>query len=274
MYHLAHPDTPQVEEASADVLEIIRNLNVDQFGRSLRNPKAIRAGIPSWHPRNDGEEEEEDDEEETEEEDEENEEDEEETSGKKGKSKGKKKEEDDDEDTSLPASEVARLRRIEREHKEAQRKAADEKKRADRKKAQEEGRWQDLINDAEKAKADAEKERDEAKAELVNYKFQVKVTGAASGLGFADPSDAHKFLADDFDRESDETEIQRALKKVLDKKPYLRGKNKASGNGGGGSNGKSGGTWTADDIRNMTSDEINANWNKPGFQEALAAVGQ
>jgi hypothetical protein len=182
----------------------------------------------------------------------------------------RRKEKEDDDKETLSRAEVERLKRIEKEHRETKEKAEREKKDAERKKAQEEGRWQELVSEAEKKADEAARERDEAKNELVTYKFERRVQDVASNLGFQDASDAYKFLPGDFEKDSDEKAIERALKKVLENKPYLRNEKKASGNGSSG-NGKNGsaGSWTTSEIKGMTATQINENWGKPGFQEAV-----
>lgn len=192
---------------------------------------------------------------------------EEERKQKEEEERKKKEEEENNDETSVNRNELARLRRIAKEADEAKKKADEEKAAADRKKKQEEGRWQELVNEAEKGKTEAEKERDAAKAELVDYKFQVAVNRVADRLNFKDPSDAHKFL-DNVDKDADEKTLEHELGKVLKAKPYLQGDRKSTGGRGGGKNG--GGSWNLDEIRSMSTDQINENWDKPGFQEAIA----
>lgn len=192
------------------------------------------------------------------------------------KNKGGKKDDDDDDDDDaevrVSKSELARLKRVAKEAAETKKRADEEKKRNERKKKQDEGKWQELVSEAEEKAKTAEQERDEARADLVKYKFNTRVTQVAETLAFKDPSDAHKYLPDNFDLESEEDDIERALKKVLAKKDYLAGARKSTG-GGNGSRRNGGKTFTVDEIKNMSTDEINANWDKPGFQEALAQSG-
>src|SRR5204863_2264425 len=113
-----------------------------------------------------------------------------------------------------------------------EKKRRDEKKKASRKKAQEEGRWQDLISDAEKERDDAFKERDEARDELVSFKKKVLVTEAAQSVGFKDPTDAFHYLPDDFEDYEEKDLLERALKRILRDKDYLKDNRRATGVGG------------------------------------------
>lgn len=190
--------------------------------------------------------------------------------------KGGKDDKDDDEDedeVKLSRAEHQRLKRKAKEADEAKKAADEEKAKAERKKKQEEGRWQELI-DEEKLQTKTEKERaDKAEAELIDYKFEVAVGRVANRLNFKDPTDAYLYLGREFDKESDETQIERALKKVLDGKPYLKGDRKGTGGNGNGTGSGSGG-FSMDQIKSMTPDQINENWSKPGFQDALKQAGR
>lgn len=180
--------------------------------------------------------------------------------------------EEDDDTVRLSKNEVARLRRLAKEKETADKKAKTDKETADRKRKQDEGRYEELLGDEREKTVTAEKERDEAKEELADYKFQVSVNKVASRLGFKDPSDAYLFLDKKDLLDAEEGVIESALGKVLKKKDYLKSDRRATGGAG---NGRTNGTTTFsfEDIKRMSTDEINANWDKPGFQEALKATG-
>lgn len=117
-------------------------------------------------------------------------------------------------------------------------------------------------------KVDAEKIRDEAKAEakaeLLKGRALDKVEAKAAKL-FADPEDAVALLAsqvDDFidDGEIDLDAINEAIEKLLKKKPHLaaQGGKKFGGGADGGARNGSGkpGQLTENDLKNMSPQEI------------------
>lgn len=182
------------------------------------------------------------------------------------------KDKDDDDSVRLSKNEVARLRRIAKEKEAADKKAKSDKDSADRKRKQEEGRYEELLSDEREKTVTAEKERDTAKEELADFKFQVGVNKVAGRLGFKDPSDAYLFLDKKELLDADEDVIESALKKVLKNKDYLKSDRRATGGAGNGrTNGSS--SFSFEDIKKMSVDEINANWDKPGFQEAMKQTG-
>lgn len=105
---------------------------------------------------------------------------------------------------------------------EMRRKASEAEKRAaaaerklaaqERSKAEEEGRWKELAEAAER-------ERDDLKASLERQEREQIAVSAAARLRFRDPADAQRFLsAEDL---ADEASADRALKKLAKDKPYL-----------------------------------------------------
>lgn len=184
----------------------------------------------------------------------------EEDSSKEGKDDSEKegKDGDDDDTVSVSKNEIHRLRRKAREADEKEKKAKRDQDESDKKKKREEGRYQELL-DEEKTKTVQETERaDKAENELKSYRFQVAVNKVATRVGFRDPSDAHLFLSQEME-DADEKDLERALKKVLEGKTYLKAERSASGTAG---NGNGGGTGlTMDDVRRMTPDQVNARWD-------------
>lgn len=261
------PKNPYIGLSTKALQEMASELNA-------RDERSVFAGIPKWHPRN----------EETPEEKAAREAKEaEEAAARKKKDEEEeeaRKKAEEGEQESLPRSEVQRLRRIAKEHDEAEKKRKEADEKAKREKAREEGRFQDLINDAEKAKDEATAEKDKAVADLASFKFDTKVARIASQVGFLDSDDAlSQADVKDLDKDADDKLIERTLVAILKKKPYLKNPRASSGNGGGGDNGtgldEKGNkvAWTLDEIKAMSSSEINANWNKPGFQDSLKKSG-
>lgn len=173
----------------------------------------------------------------------------------------------DDDSVNIPKSELQRLRRIAKESEENKKKAEKVKRDAELKKKQEEGRFDELLQEEKEATKKAEKERDEARQELVSFKREVTVTRVASRLGFRDPSDAMHYIAgEDAD---DEKVAERSLLKLLRDKPYLKSDKVATG---AHLNGSSPGTLTVADVKRMSQEEINARWDE--VQQVLQASGQ
>lgn len=240
----------------------------------------IRGGSPE------GDEEEDDDKSE-EDEDESDDEDDDDAEAKKKSSSKKRRtkkedededEEDEDDDTvTMSKNEAARLRRIAKEKEAADKKAKKDKEDADRKRKEEAGEFEELLKEERDKTAAETKRADDAEEELKTFKFQVNVGKVAKDIGFKDPTDAFLYLDKEQHLESDERTLERALKKVLDKKDYLKAPRTAtggSGSGGSGSGNGSGPHFSFEEIRNMTTDQINEHWNEPGFQEALKNAGR
>jgi hypothetical protein len=82
---------------------------------------------------------------------------------------------------------------------------------------------------AEKAKAltpDAQKQIDEAKAELLKYKLSAEVAKEGAALGLLDPDVAMTLLGEDATKANDKGEfagLKAALEKLKESKPYLFG---------------------------------------------------
>lgn len=234
--------------------------------------KAVRSQIPWWHPRNDGEEgsggsgeggsgaaegtgsgsgtgeEGSSGAEGTN------------GSGSSGSGEGEGKGGKDDDTVVMSKDEAARLRRLAREADETKKKAKQDKEAAERKKKQEEGRFQELVDEERAKTVEAETRAERAEKELVKFKFQIKVNEIASNLGFEDPSDAHLYLSDD-DLEATDKVLEGQLTKVLRQKPHLKSKRKATGGNGGGGTGPAGGL-TIEDIKLMSAQEINKRWDE------------
>lgn len=178
---------------------------------------------------------------------------------------------EDDDEVKLSKNEAARLRRKAKELDDLKSKQEKDKKATERKKKQEEGKWQELLDD-EKENTTKEKERaDKAEAALSEFKFKTNVAEIAQRLGFKDPTDAFRFLNKEDHIDSEEDVLESALKKVLKNKDYLKSDRKATGGPRGGKD--PAGNWDINDIKKMSPDEINKNWDKPGFQDALKNAG-
>lgn len=186
--------------------------------------------------------------------------------GKTG-TKEQKDESGSDGNSSVPTSELQRLRRIAREKDEADRKRKDEQEKELQKKKKEEGRWQELLGEESEKTRKAEGERDTAVAELQSFKRRILVESVAKRLGWREPADAHLYLdAEDMD---DEALAEAALKRVAKKKEFLVNPKKATG--GPGPNNGAGGL-SVDDIKQMSQEEINRRW--PEVQKVLEASGK
>lgn len=109
-------------------------------------------------------------------------------------------------------NEANRLRReaAERSRKERERK---------RKEAEEQGKWEQIARSLEEERDAALAGEQEAREELRAFQREVRVTRIATRLGFRDPDDALRFLADG--EADDDNQCERALKRIASEKPYL-----------------------------------------------------
>jgi hypothetical protein len=163
----------------------------------------------------------------------------------------------DDDVLEVSRGDYERLRQVAREHDAAQKKAAKDEAARKRKQQQEEGRFEEMMREEAESRAAIEAERDQARTELATERRQRAVESVAKRLGFKDAEDANAFLSPD-DAE-DEISIERALKRIAKKKPYLVDTRRPTGVPVGG-DGSGGPILTLDMVKNMSEDEINANW--------------
>lgn len=250
MYQLTHTTE---DESVLDVILSLKDELVPSWRSHLEQIKA--SGVPFMAGDVDDEENKDDEEEDKSSDDVDDED---------GDPKDKKDDDEDDDEESdvvkMPRSEALRLRRQAKEAEEVKRKAAEEKKKAERKKASEEGRFNDLIADVEKERDEAKKETKEWQDKFENLQHEVLITRLATKVGFKDPSDAFRFVNRE-DIDGDESIAERALRRVLTEKPYLKQDRPATGGPKpGDGNGK--GTLTMDDIKGMTEEQINARWEE------------
>lgn len=244
-----------------DIFTLVELLGTDEVSR------VVRSRIPSWHPRMDEEEGTEGSGEGSGSEGS-GESGSGEGSGSEGSGSGSSSGEEgssggesgDDDLVKMSKDEAARLRRIAREAADAKKKADAEKAAADRKKKQEEGRWQELINEEQTKTQEAITRAERAENELVSFKFQIKVNELATAAGFEDPSDAHLYVNQEDLKDASDKVIESELKKVLVKKPHLKSKRKATGGNGDGAG--SPGSLTVEDVKRMSPSEINSRWDE------------
>lgn len=173
----------------------------------------------------------------------------------------------DDDDNAyvrLPKKEADALRHEVAKARDEKRKAEAAAKKERERVAAEEGRFSEVIEEREREAQEAAARAEAAEFELDQFQRQIRVSNIANKLGFKDPSDAFRFLSDD-DTGDDDT-AERALKRLADSKDYLIERRRPSG---GPVNGGSKGL-TMDQIKNMSQEEINANWE--AVQAAMAAA--
>lgn len=184
--------------------------------------------------------------------------------GSGGSGSGREEEGNHEDDVlELKRSEVERLKRIAREHDQAQKRREAEEKKTKERARKEQGQYEELLREKDEDIRTKEGERDEARYQLDAFKRRIRVNDAAQRLGFKDPGDAFRFLSD-ADTE-DDTTTERALKRLAREKKYLVEERRSTG---APLNGDST-TLTLDKIKNMSEDEINANWDE--VQKAMAA---
>jgi hypothetical protein len=157
---------------------------------------------------------------------------------------------DDDDDEPLTKKERNELNRLKREESERRKKDKAEKKR----RAEESGKWKEHAEESEKRADKAEEDAETAKTELARFKREINVSKIARKLKFNDPDDALAFLSEDA-ADGDEKQVEKALKKVLKEKPYLKGSGGSRRTRGGGG-GEDDDDSSEPDLDNMTPAEI------------------
>lgn len=236
-------------------IDDILSLTFDQFGRAIADPDAIRAGIPAWHPRNDGE-----------------------GAGAGGSGEGGSGEGgtggsgegggqggtggsgeggsgggSGDGWTPPSKAEWDNLQRQQRETAANLKKITDAEAERQRKADEEAGNFKDIAA-REKARAEAaEKKADDLAAERQTEVRERRVERIAARLKFRDAGDVlHRISAENLD---DDSKVEKALKDLAKEKPYLvtdgekpKTRDLGGGDGGdGGSGGQGGGEATGVD---------------------------
>lgn len=178
---------------------------------------------------------------------------------------------DDGDDVVTLRQQLAKAQADAKAAQAAARKAAAEGRKARQKAAADTGNWEAVAKEHEATIADLTEQLNETTGgkeateyELDQFRREVRVTRLASRLGFRDPADASALLKDD--QTGDDKTCERALRQLAEEKPYLRDPRKAAGIPGGNGGGRGG--ITAEQLKSMSPDEINALWDK-GVQEAL-----
>jgi hypothetical protein len=194
------------------------------------------------------------------------------TKGKKGK-KGKKgsDEDDDDDDDSfvrMPRSEVERLRRENRESKREARKREREQRAERERQLAESEQYKTLAEERQERIDELEGELETINMERDKDTRKGMVRKVAKRVNFYDPDDAPLFLDDDTIALGEDA-VEKRLKRLMEEKPNLKSKRKGSGapiddDEGGDKNGK---VLTEEQIKNMSSQEINERWDE--VQKAL-----
>lgn len=148
--------------------------------------------------------------------------------------------------------------------------AAIQKLRAEARKAREEaakkgGNWEQVAKEREAELADANDRAQNAETRAItaedkldSFQREVRVSRIATRLGFRDPGDAIKLLSSDVTGEDKVAE--RALRKLVEDKPYLVDQRRATGRAMGDGSRNGGLTW--EQVKNMSQDEINARWEE------------
>lgn len=216
----------------------IEDVGVDPLGRPLDDPAAIRSGIPSWHPRNDGDDNDDDDDDDGGDDDDDEDDDHDDDKRKKDpkakdkpkpKSGGKASDDDDDsddddhDDDDPAKAAIARAKAAEARAKKAEaearklRRAEDKRKRAQQ---QDDGEFKELY-EAEKTRADG------LERKLREGALERTVTQLATESGARKPSRILKLLdlalddVVDEDGEVDDDVVKRAIRDLKKSDRYL-----------------------------------------------------
>jgi len=124
------------------------------------------------------------------------------------------------ETVQMSKAEADALRRQAAEARKVTKKAEQKAKADSEREAKEQGRWQELVDEA---KAEAE----EAKLQYDGLQRKLRIQAAASRLNFRDADVAAALLSED-DTEDDQT-TERSLKRLAKEKPYLVDEHRRSG---------------------------------------------
>lgn len=178
---------------------------------------------------------------------------------------------DDDDDDSQTATismaDFNRLKRKAAEADKARRAAEKEARQQQEREKRESGQWQELIDERDERIRETESERDEARYALAEYQREVRVSRAATRLGFRDPADAVRFLPKD--ETDDDPSTERSLKRLAKEKPYLVEQRRSTGVA---VNGESGTGLSLEEIRKMSPEQVNERWDE--VQRSMAAGGR
>lgn len=170
---------------------------------------------------------------------------------------------DDDDHVKMPKGEAERLRRVAADAAKAQRKAEKEARDRTEKERREAGQYEDIITEKDEEVQAAQERAEAAQYELDEFRRQSRIMSAATRQRFKDPDDAVKFLNED--DTADDVSTERALKRLAREKPYLVDRSTSTGapiTGGVG-------TLTMEDVKKMSSEQINARWDE--VQKAMQA---
>lgn len=172
---------------------------------------------------------------------------------------------DDDEFVRMPTAEASALRREVAEARKARKQIEESAKRDRERQRAEQGQWQELAEERQREIDEAHARAESAEYTLEQFQRNLRVSGIANRLGFRDPQDAIRFLDDD-DTDTDD-KAEKALKRLAESKDYLVERRR--GSGGPSTGGPKG--LTIEDIKSMSQDEINANWE--AVQATMASQG-
>jgi hypothetical protein len=200
---------------------------------------------------------------------------------------------DDDADDDPVAPLQSTIKDLEKRLKAAEQAAANAKKEAKEARAEsanKTGNFKQVaqerlahIEELTEELATANARADKAEGTLNENSRTVRVVSIAQRLGYKDPADAMSLLQaeerrlraagkdeDESDLTGDDATVERALRKMADKKKYLVDEKRATGRPMNGGSGKAGGL-TMDRIRQMSQEEIVANMDE--VNKVLEAEG-
>lgn len=179
---------------------------------------------------------------------------------------------DNDADLEQLRRDIADAERARIRAEQAARKAKQEARQERQRKAQESGDLEALRREHDAEIADLNEQLESAREAAAVHEFTLdqerrvnRVQRLASQLNFRDPSDAIALLDDD--DTGDDKSAERALRRLAQKKPYLVDRKK----GGLPMGGAGGPRLTMQDVKRMSSDEINDRWTE--VQEVMARSG-
>lgn len=179
----------------------------------------------------------------------------------------------DDDTVTLTKAEAAALRKEAAEARRAKKKA--EKEEKDRKEAErrQKGQFEEIIREKDERIAELEGQITKLEGEVTNVRGGQVIGRVAKRLGFEDVDDAEVWFprySRDGEEVTNEQDVEAVLKRVLKEKPKLKAKGQPTGGptGVGPPNGQK---FTYDQVKSMSQEQINANWDE--VQKVLEAQG-
>lgn len=180
---------------------------------------------------------------------------------------------DDDKDlVQVPRAEINALRAAQAKQRRKEQKEKREKQQSERRKKAQEGKYEELLAEKDDEIAELQEKIAGLTGELTTTRAKGLIASVAKRLNFDDTDIAKALFSEyqkDGEEQTNESDVEAVLKRILRAKPKLKANAKATGGPTGGSNGN--GKISYEDIAKMSQEEVSKRWNDADFQAALEA---